>query len=96
MCVKADEEVFERKNAENISTFTPFPSPMLSGMLGTVSFHITLECLTVAESFTRLFLSSCGSQCRHRWIYGGSGGSSLRCGPADGASRPSDFTPGHR
>lgn len=33
---------------------------MPSGTLGTVSFHISLGCLTVTESFTRLLLSSRG------------------------------------
>lgn len=48
----------KEKTAENIFKRSHFPSPMLSGTSGTVSFHISLESLSVAESFTRLFLSS--------------------------------------
>lgn len=40
--------------------YCPFPCSVPSGTLATVSFHLSLGCLTVTESFTRLLLSLWG------------------------------------
>lgn len=72
VCVKGDEELFEwiklhvssllYLQIKSLSPLLPVSfsrsRSMPSGTLGTVSSHISLGCLTVAERFTRLLLSS--------------------------------------